>query len=138
VSQGFRLTVITQERTVIDREVAAVTAPGTEGYLGIWRNHAPLVTALDAGTLTVRETDGRTELYAVSGGFLEVSRNVVTVLADTLEHSAEIDPDRAKKSIDRALSRLTDTATELDTERVQAALKRNRMRVKLAERSTRK
>jgi F-type H+-transporting ATPase subunit epsilon len=136
--QGFRLTVITQERTVIDREVAAVTAPGTEGYLGIWRNHAPLVTGLDAGTLTVRELDGRTELYAVSGGFLEVSRNVVTVLADTLESAGEIDPDRAKKSIDRALARLSETTTEIDQERVQAALKRNRIRMKLADKAARK
>ena len=135
---GFRLTVITQERTVVDREVAAVTAPGTEGYLGIWRNHAPLVTALDAGTLTVRELDGRTELYAVSGGFLEVSRNVVTILADTLESAGEIDPERAKKSVDRALARLTETATEIDQERVQAALKRNRIRLKLAEKAVRR
>ena len=136
--QGFRLTVITQEKTVLDREVLSVTAPGTEGYLGIWRNHAPLVTGLDAGSLTVREADGRTDIYALSGGFLEVSRNVVTVLADTLELATEIDPKRAERSIQRANERLTAASTELDLERVQATLKRNQMRLRLAKKAGKK
>ena len=134
--EGFRLTVITQEGTIVDREVLSVTAPGTEGYLGIWHNHAPLATALDAGTLTVKETDGRTGLYAVSGGFLEVSRNVVTLLADSIERSDEIDPSRAQQSVDRALKRLELTTADFDIDRVQRALKRNRLRLKLAERSS--
>jgi len=138
VDSGFRLSVITQEETVVDRVVASVTAPGTEGYLGIWRDHAPLVTALMPGTLTVRETDGTTKLFALSGGFLEVSRNVVTILADALELASEIDPERAQRSINRANERLNETATELELGRVQEALKRNQVRLKLAKKSGRK
>jgi F-type H+-transporting ATPase subunit epsilon len=132
VSEGFRLTVITQEKKVIDEQVASVTAPGAEGYLGIWKDHAPLVTALDAGKLSVRKLDDVTDEYALSGGFLEVSKNVVTVLADTIELDNEIDPNRAEKAIERAMERLNTTMTEMDAARVHEALKRNKIRVKLA------
>ena len=135
MAEGLRLQVITQEKMVMDEHVAAVTAPGTEGYLGIWKDHAPLVTALDAGKLTVRKLDDVIDEYALSGGFLEVSRNVVTILADTIELVSEIDPHRAEKSIERAMERLNATATEMDVERVHAALKRNKLRLKLAKKN---
>jgi len=81
----FTLSVLTPERTVFEGAVEYVEVPGTEGYLGVLANHAPLVTGLATGTLTYRLPDGITETLGVSGGFFEVSHNKATVLADAVE-----------------------------------------------------
>jgi F-type H+-transporting ATPase subunit epsilon len=81
----YRLQIITLEKTVFDRQVVSIIAPGSEGYLGVLANHAPLLTALGAGHLTVKETPGREYIYKLAGGFLEVSNNLATILADSLE-----------------------------------------------------
>lgn len=129
----FRLSVITQEKIVVDAEAVSVTAPGSEGYVGIWANHAPLATALDSGTLTVVGTDNVTDEYVIGGGFLEVSNNVVTVLADFIEHAGEIDPEAARKDLQAALEQLEDDHEDLDVSQVHEALKRNKIRLKLAQ-----
>ena len=82
MASTFQLAILTPERTVFEGPVEYVQAPGTEGYLGVLAHHASLVTALAAGTLTVRGADGRTTRYPVSGGFFEVGHNKATVLAD--------------------------------------------------------
>lgn len=80
----FRLQIVTPERVVFDGEVTSIIAPGAAGYLGILAHHAPLLTTLKAGKLTVRRgTDVRE--YSVSGGFLEVRDNVATLLVDSIE-----------------------------------------------------
>ena len=130
--KGFRLTVLTQEKTTVDETVSSVTAPGTEGYLGILRDHAPLVTQLMPGKLTVKDLAGNETVYAVSGGFLEVSHNTVTLLADSIERGAEIDLARAEAAEKRARERLAGKDTGIDIDRAEIALKRalNRQRVR--------
>jgi len=116
--------------------VESIIAPGTEGYLGVLRNHAPLVTGLMPGKLTVGRLDGRRDMYALSGGFLEVRNNVATVLADALESPDRIDVERAKRAAERARKRLAEREASLDVARAEAALKRalNRIRVVQSER----
>jgi F-type H+-transporting ATPase subunit epsilon len=80
----FALSILTPERSVFEGAVEYVQVPGTEGYLGVLAHHAPLVTALAQGTLTVRKSGGGEERWQVSGGFFEVSRNQATVLADSV------------------------------------------------------
>jgi F-type H+-transporting ATPase subunit epsilon len=84
VAATFKLTILTPEKTVFDGDVSYVEAPGTEGYLGVLAHHAALVTALSAGTLTVREASGSESRWQVAGGFFEVSNNTATVLADAV------------------------------------------------------
>jgi F-type H+-transporting ATPase subunit epsilon len=130
--KGFRLTVLTQEKTTVDKTVGSIIAPGTEGYLGILRDHAPLVTQLMPGKLTVKDLDGNETVYAVSGGFLEVNHNTVTLLADSLELGTEIDLERAEAAAQRARERLARKQTGIDFDRAEIALKRalNRQRVR--------
>lgn len=130
--KGFRLTVLTEEKAVIDETVNSIEVPGTEGYLGVLRDHASLVTALRPGTLTVTPPDREPEIYAVSGGFIEINRNTVTLLADSLERPAEIDASRAEGAAQRARERLEKKESGLDTPRAEAALKRAHNRMKLA------
>jgi F-type H+-transporting ATPase subunit epsilon len=78
------VTIVTALQTVFDGEAEAVNAPGSEGRLGILPHHAPLLSLLDVGELRIRE-HGEEESIFVAGGFLEVNRNVVTILADDAE-----------------------------------------------------
>lgn len=80
----FQLAILTPDRTVYEGAVEYVEAPGTEGYFGVLANHAALVSGLAEGTLTMRDAEGRTQRWQVSGGFFEVSRNRATVLADSV------------------------------------------------------
>ncbi len=80
----FELSILTPEQTVFEGRVEYVQVPGSEGYLGVLADHAPLVTALAQGTLTVRHPGGREVLWQVSGGFFEVAGNRATVLADAI------------------------------------------------------
>jgi len=81
----YRLQIITQTRTVFDRMVESIVAPGGDGYLGVLAHHAPLLSTLGSGRLQVRERPGHEFVFQVEGGFLEVSRNVATILADSLK-----------------------------------------------------
>ncbi len=95
---GLSLKVITPEREVLNVEdVEIVVAPGIDGQLGILRRHAPLITQLEPGTLYVRG-DGEERFFSITGGFLEVVDDVVTVLADASERSDDIDVARAQRA----------------------------------------
>ncbi|PIU57559.1 MAG: F0F1 ATP synthase subunit epsilon [Chloroflexi bacterium CG07_land_8_20_14_0_80_51_10] len=124
--------IVTAERVVYSDEVDIVVAPGVMGQLGILPNHAPLITMLEPGELMVRK-DGEEDSMFVSGGFLEVMANKVTVLADTAERAEEIDAERAEEAKRRAEERLETRPTDVDGARVEAALRRSLMRLKVAE-----
>ena len=129
---GFE--IITAEKIVYSDEVDIVVAPGSEGQLGILPHHAPLMTMLQPGELMVR-SDGEESFIFVSGGFLEVLANKVTVLADTAERAEEIDTARAEEARSRAEKRITLPPSEADHARAQAALLRSLMRLRVAEKS---
>jgi len=135
--KGFRLRVLTEQKTALEESVLSVTAPGTEGYLGVLRNHAPLITGLMPGKLSVRRMDDNVEEYAVAGGFLEVSRNTATVLADAIEPVVEIDVARAQAAAERARERLARRSEDVDVARAEAALARAINRIRVAKRSGR-
>ena len=133
----FKLSVVTPEKPVIDQEVRSIIAPGSEGYLGILTDHAPLITALIPGKLSVTDPENRTADYALSGGFLEVSHNIVTILADAIEPIEKIDLERALKAEKRARERLVHrTDPDIDVARAEAALARALNRIHLAEHRT--
>ncbi len=126
------LEIITGERRLLrQEEVDEVIAPGALGELGILPNHAPLITSLAPGELRVK-AGGNVEEYFVSGGFLEVHTDEVTVLADAAEHGSEIDVERAEAARQRAQQRL-EQAGDADRARAQAALSRSLQRLRVLE-----
>jgi len=129
---GFE--IVTAERVVYSDEVDVVVAPGIEGQLAILPNHAPLMTMLQPGELMVRK-DGEEQSIFVSGGFLEVQGNKVTVLADTAERAEEIDAARAEEARLRAEQKIAMPPSEADHARAQAAMLRSLMRLRVAEKS---
>lgn len=130
---SMKLEIITAERVVYSDDVDVVVAPGMEGELGILPHHAPLMTALVPGEIRVRQ--GSEELFlAVSGGFLEVMANKVTILADSAERSEEIDEARVQQAMKRAQERLAMRSADIDLERAVAALRRSQARLKVVQR----
>ena len=128
------LEIITAERQVFSDEVDMVIAPGFDGQLGILPRHAPLMTMLKPGELMVRKS-GEVDIHvAVSGGFMEVLGNRVSVLADACERSDEIDEERAEQAIQRAQERLANRGSELELGRALTSLKRAQVRVNLVRR----
>ena len=97
----IRCEIVSQDRLVFEGDVDILVAPGTEGEMGILPHHAPLLTTLKHGVLKVRH-QGREDLFAVSGGVMEVRPDIITVLADAAEHSDEIDLARAEEARQRA------------------------------------
>ena len=131
-----QIALLTPERTLLDTEVVSIVAPGSEGFLGILAHHAPLITALGPGPLTLALPGGRKEIYAISGGFLEVSGNRTVVLADAAEKPEEIDLSRAEAARERAQERLARRSAELNAERAEAALARAVNRIRIASKHT--
>lgn len=124
----MRLEIITAEREVYADDVDVLVAPGIEGQLGILPHHAPLMTALQPGELLIRK-EGEESYLAVTGGFLEVIGNKVTILADACERSDEIDEERAQAAIDRATNDLS--RVEANQQLAQAAVAMRRAQIRL-------
>jgi F-type H+-transporting ATPase subunit epsilon len=126
----FPLRIVTPERVLFSGDVSSLKAPGSEGSFGVLARHAPMVASLMTGPMDFVEGGDR-KLLAVGGGFVEVSADGVTVLAETAEFDSEIDVDRAQAARDRAAGRLADR-TEVDLDRAQAALVRAVTRLRVA------
>lgn len=124
--------VVTAEREIYNGEADMVVAKGTEGVLGILPRHAALLTTLAIGEMRIKLGDAEEPLF-VSGGFLEVRDNVVTVLADTAEHAEEIDEARAEEARRRAQERLEQAISDVDRAEMLGALERAINRIKVAE-----
>ncbi len=127
------LEIITAERQVYSGEVDMVIAPGFDGQLGILPKHAPLMTMLKPGELTVRK-DGEDIYVAVSGGFMEVLGNRVSVLADACERSDEIDEERAEQAMQKAQEALATKGSNVEMGRALASLQRAQVRLGLVRR----
>ena len=84
MAKNFKLLIITPEKPVYDAEVTSIIAPGDLGYLGVLVDHAPLITSLKSGNLEITDQNGVKSTMIVSGGFMEVQNNTVTILADSI------------------------------------------------------
>ena len=130
---AFALEIVTPERVVYSGQVTSLQAPGTEGSFGVMAGHMPLLASLDIGVLRFADEGGGGVQMAVSGGFAEVGRERVTVLAETAESAEEIDVQRAESSRQRAEERLANREDgEVDAVRARTALTRAINRLKIS------
>lgn len=125
--------MVTAERQLFAGEVESLVAPGAAGDLGILPHHAPLLTTLRPGELRILH-DGQERSIALTGGFLEVLDNRVTILADAAEQADEIVLERAEQAMQRAQERIAARDTDLDLQQALAALRRAQARVTVARR----
>jgi F-type H+-transporting ATPase subunit epsilon len=131
---GLHLTVVTAERALLDESgIDFISVPGSKGRLGILPQHTPLLSTLEPGDLYYR-SGGDEYHFAISGGFLEVAENQVTILADAAERADEIDEARAEESRQRAEATLRrrDELTQEELRQAEASLRKAATRLKVA------
>lgn len=98
----IKLKIATQERLVEERDIIKITIPTTSGVITILPDHVPIISTLNPGLLLVAMEDKKQEELVVSGGFLELHDNELTILADTAERADEINLERAEEARRRA------------------------------------
>jgi len=131
---AIRLDFVSQDRLVFSGEVTEILAPGIDGQLGILPKHAPLMTVLAPGEVLVKR-EGQDDLYfAISGGWMEVLPNQVTILARTAERSDEIDLQRAEAARVRAAELLASGVTREDRAGLELRLRRSQIRLRVGRR----
>ena len=127
----FTVEIVTPVRMAFSGQATSVSAPGVEGGFQVLASHAPFMSAIGTGPVTLKGLDGTDTVYATSGGFVEVRDNKVTVVADTAERADEIDVKRAEASRERARERLELYKLDTNIDRARASMARalNRLRV---------
>ena len=129
----FPLDIVTPERTMLSEEAQSIQLPASSGSLGILAGHAPLLAELGVGECVVKLPTGAEELLAIAGGFVEVSRERVTVLADTAEFASAIDTNRAEASLARARELLASVdGSGVSREEAADAARRAQARLRVA------
>ncbi len=114
--------IVSAEKAVFSGLVEQVIAHGSLGDLGVQYGHAPLLTALNPGPVRVRKQGGDEEIFYVSGGYLEVQPNIVTILADVAVRADDIDEASAEAAREQAAQVFTNQSSELDYSRAAAQL----------------
>jgi len=107
----FKFEIVTPERMVLTEDVQQVIAPTKEGEITVLPGHIPLVSSLQAGVIETKNEKGESKVMSVSGGFIEVLKDKVVILADTAERAEELD----EKRIDEARKRAEDAKQDIRT-----------------------
>lgn len=134
IGASMLLRIVTPSRQVVSEQVQEIHIPGKNGYLGILPGHAPLLSELRIGELTYKQ-GGKSHRLSITGGFLEVLPDMVTVLAEAAERPEDVDLARAQAARERAEKRLKSSDPEVDLNRATVALERALIRIQLAGKS---
>jgi F-type H+-transporting ATPase subunit epsilon len=126
----FLLSIVNPERTVLEERVVHVRLPGSEGYFGVMAGHMPFFAQLQYGVGEYRRADGVTRKFTVLGGFAEVLPDRTIVLADGAELAEEIDPDRARVALRKALEMLSQPLSEEELAEARLAVERAKARLR--------
>ncbi len=135
MAEGLNIEITTPHRQWRFEGAVSCTAPGVLGSFQVLHDHAPLMSELSVGELKV-VVDGAEKYFAVSGGFLEVKNNVVTLVLEACEAAEEIDVERAQRAMERAKNRLKERRPDIDFARAEAALARALNRLRVASKKT--
>jgi F-type H+-transporting ATPase subunit epsilon len=114
--------VVSAEEKIYSGLVEILTATGTEGEMGIQLGHAPLLTELKPGSVRIVKQDGKEEILYVSGGYLEVQPNLITLMADTAIRAKDVDEAAALEAQKEAEKALANKTGEFEYSRAAAEL----------------
>ncbi|EKE83336.1 F0F1 ATP synthase subunit epsilon [Idiomarina xiamenensis] len=123
-AKTVQLEVVSAEAKLFSGKVATVQVTGSEGELGIYPGHAPLLTKIKPGMVRLVKEDGAEQLMYVAGGVLEVQPHNVTVLADVAVRANELDEEQALAAKKRAEEAIADSSTDLSYAEAAAELAR--------------
>ena len=119
----LKLEIVTPEKTAYSEDVEMVTLPGSEGELGVYPNHVPLLTTLNPGELRVLK-DGHESFLAVGEGFVEITGDAVSVLTDMALEPAAIDEHAAEAAVARAQKAMKEDHGSEEVAAIQASLQK--------------
>jgi len=128
----INLEIITPEKIIYKDSVDSVTVPGTKGLFQVLKDHAPLMSTIEIGVITLKKNSENTYL-TTAGGTIEVLNNNVMILADSVEVVGNIDIERAERAKTRAEENLKSKKEDIDFLRAELALKRAINRIKARE-----
>ena len=114
MAMTFHCDIVSAEGEIFSGQIESVIAHGELGDLGINFGHAPLITSLKPGPITLTKLGGEREVFYISGGFLEVQPNMVKVLADTVQRAADLDEASAQEAVKAAEKALHERGAEFD------------------------
>jgi F-type H+-transporting ATPase subunit epsilon len=119
----LKLEIVTPEEKIYSEDVSMVTLPGSEGELGVYPNHVPVLTALKPGELRIVK-DGRETAMAVGEGFVEIKTDAVSILTDMALQSEKIDIEAAEKAVASAQAAMKEDHTTEEVAAIQASLQK--------------
>lgn len=128
------LDFVSQDHMVFSGNVNEILAPGIDGKLGILPRHAPMITVLSPGEIEVRREGQENLFFAISGGWMEVLPNQVTILARTAERSDQIDVQRAEAARARAEELLAQGVAREERAGLEMQLRRSQIRLRVGRR----
>ena len=131
MSNTFKAQLLTPDGSKFEGEVQSATLPGVNGSFQILFNHAPIVSALGIGRIELVDKDNHESLYAVTGGFVEMKENLLTILAEKAEEKTEINKEEALLYRNEVKSKLK--SIKNGREEFEVALKVAENRLKIAE-----
>ena len=119
----LKLEIVTPERKIYSEDVDMVTLPGSEGELGVYPKHVPLLTTLKPGELRVMQ-HGRETTMAIGEGFVEIKADSVSVLTDMALEAEKIDISAAEAAVERAKAAMKEDQTPEQVAAIQASLQK--------------
>lgn len=131
MTEIFELKIIEPDGMFYEGEASFLEFTTVMGEMGVYANHIPLTTILTPGVVKIHQ-DGQVKKAAVMGGFVEIQKDRITVMAENAEWPEEIDVERAKAAKKRAEERLQKKEANTDMVRAEAALKRAMARISVA------
>jgi len=123
MSNTIKIDVVSAEESIFSGEAEFVVAPAKMGEVGIYPNHAPMITTLKSGSLKIKLADKKEEqLIYVSGGILEVQPGIITILSDTAIRAKDLDENTAAKAKKAAEEAMKNKSSDVDYAKAQAEL----------------
>ena len=125
--------IVTAEKTIFSGQASLILVPGIEGELGILSSHAPIITELYPGEVLIRNEQEELSLV-LSGGFLEVFNDKVTILADAAERTNEINIEKAKEAIQKAEKIVDSKGSDIDIQKALFVIRASKAQLRIANR----
>jgi len=136
MANTVHIDVVSAEASIFSGEAEFVVAPASAGEVGIYPNHAPMITTIKAGALRIKQASEAEEtLIFISGGILEVQPGMITVLADTAVRGHDLDEAKAIAAKEAAIEAMQNRTSDIDYAKAQAELSEALAQIQTIERS---
>jgi F-type H+-transporting ATPase subunit epsilon len=129
MANTFKAQILTPNGAIFDGDVTGVQVPGSSGNFLMLYNHAPIVSTLGVGPVIIKRGDSTEIVYAISGGFVEMNNNVMTLLAENAEEASEIDVEEAKRLQADAKDRIKNKTADREAAEKDLAMAKNRLKI---------